>query len=103
MYKIEYSQTALDDIKEIVAYISRELSNPEAASKLAEKIIEKGNSLSDFPYGRSVYSPIRKLKHEYRTIPIDNYIMFYWIDESKKKVMIVRVVYSKSEISKIIT
>lgn len=102
MYKIEYLQTALADIKEIATYISKELSNHEAAIKLTEKIIEAANSLSDFPYGRPVYYPIRKLDHEYRTMLIDNYTIFYWIYEEKKRVIIARVIYSKRNLSKII-
>ena len=102
MYEIVFLQTALDDIKEIVLYISKELSNPEAALKLTDKFIEKSNSLSDFPYGRPVYSPVRKLRHEYRTILIDNYTLFYWINEDKKRIMIARVIYSKRNIGSLI-
>lgn len=102
MYKVEYLQTALDDIKEIFLYISNNLLNPEAAYTLIEKIVEKGDSLSSFPYGRPVYNPIRQLQHEYRTIYIDNYTLFYWVEEKNKKVVIARVVYSKRDIEKLI-
>ena len=98
MYKIEYLETALDDIKEIVLYISNNLSNPKAAYTLAEKIVEKADTLSTFPYGRPVYNPIRQLEHEYRTIFIDNYTLFYWIEEENKKVIIARVIYSKRDL-----
>ena len=100
MYKIEFLQTALDDLKEITLYISKELSNPEAAYKLAETIVEKANSLSDFPYGRPVYNPLRELEKEYRTIYIENYNLFYWIEEEEKTVMIARIIYSKRDITK---
>ena len=102
MYKIEFLQTALDDLKEITLYISKELSNPEAAYKLAETIVEKANSLSDFPYGRPVYNPLRELEKEYRTIYVKNYNLFYWIEEEEKTVMIARIIYSKRDITKII-
>ena len=98
MYKIEYLEPALEDIHEIVSYISNELSNREVAIKLTEKIINKGNMLADFPYGRPVYIPIKKLQFEYRSIKVDNYLLFYFIDEDKKKVLIARVIYSKREI-----
>lgn len=102
MYKIEFLQTALDDLKEITLYISKELSNPEAAYKLAETIVEKANSLSDFPYGRPVYNPLRELENEYRTIYVKNYNLFYWIEEEEKTVMIARIIYSKRDITKIL-
>lgn len=101
MYKIEYLQTALDDLKEITLYISKELSNPETAYKFAKTIIEKADTLSDFPYGRPVYTPLKKLEKEYRTIYINNYTLFYWIEENEKKVIIARIIYSKRNIEKI--
>ncbi|MBR2067922.1 MAG: type II toxin-antitoxin system RelE/ParE family toxin [Solobacterium sp.] len=102
MYKIEFLQTALDDLKEITSYISKELSNPEAAYKLAETIVEKANTLSIFPYGRPVYNPLKKLNKEYRTIYVDNYTLFYWIEENEKKVIIARIIYSKRDIENIV-
>lgn len=102
MYTIKFLQTALDDLKEIALYISKELSNPEAAYKLTETIIEKANTLSDFPYGRPVYNPLKKLEKEYRTIFVNNYTIFYWIEEKRKRVIIARIIYSKRNIEKII-
>ena len=101
MYTVEFLQTAFDDLKEITLYISKELSNPEAAYKLAEAIVEKANTLTDFPYGRPVYTPLRQLENEYRTIYVNNYTLFYWIEEKKKKVIIARIIYSKRSIEKI--
>ena len=94
MYRIEYLETALQDLREIVLYIRDELNDSEAAKRLAEKILAKGETLSVFPYGRPVYFPMRKLSHEYRTIYTDHYTLFYWIEEEKKTVYIARVIYS---------
>lgn len=102
MYKVVFLKNALDDIKNIASYISNKLSNKEAAYNFTEKIIKKADILSDFPYGRPVYMPIRKLEHEYRTIFVNNYIMFYWIEENKKEVVIARVIYSKRNIDETI-
>lgn len=102
MYKIEYLETALDDLREISLYIAKELNNPEAAYKLVQAIIEKANTLTDFPYGRPVYIPLKKLKKEYRSIYVNNYSLFYWIEEKKKKIIIARIIYSKRSIEKTI-
>ena len=98
MYTVEYSQKALDDLKKISLYISKTLSNPQAAYNFAEKIIEKADALSIFPYGRPVYMPIRNLNHEYRVIYIKNYALFYWIDEDNKRVIVSRIVYSRRDL-----
>ena len=95
MYKLEYLPAARQDMMDIVRYISRELCNPQAAERLAMELIEAGNSIPGFPYSNPAYTPIRPLKHEYRKVLVKNYMIFYWIDEEKKTVVIYRVIYAK--------
>ena len=102
MYKLEYLPSARQDMIEIVRYISRELGNPQAAEKLAVRLIEAGESILAFPYANPAYYPIRPLKHEYRKLLVDNYMMFYWVDEAVKTVTIARVLYAKREYEKLL-
>lgn len=95
MYDLEYLPSALEDMVDIVRYISDELKNPQAAYKLAEKFSASGESIAAFPYSNPAYIPVRALKHEYRKLLIENYTMFYWVDEDKETVVIARVIYSK--------
>lgn len=97
MYKAEYFPIALRDMVEIAEYISFELSNPMAADRLSEEMIEAVNKLVKFPYSYPAYTPIRPLKHEYRKLLVQNYILFYWVDEEKKLVTIARAVYAKMD------
>lgn len=102
MYKLEYLPIALQDIVEIVNYISHTLKNQESASNLAESFIEKAESLLKFPYKNPVCQLIRPLKYEYRKILVENYIMFYRVDEEKKLVTIARVIYAKRDFSNLL-
>ena len=95
MYELAYLPIARQDMVEIVRYISWELQNPSAAERLATELIEAGEGLSRFPYANPVYLPVRPLKHEYRKLPVRNYLMFYRVDEEKKLVTIMRVIYAK--------
>ena len=79
---------------DIAKYIGVKLENPEAAERLAEKMIEAAEKLTDMPYKCQVYIPVKPLRHEYRKLIVQNYIMFYWVDEDKKLITIARVVYS---------
>ena len=81
MYKLEYLPVARRDMIEIVRYISKELQNPTAADQLAMELIEAGDSIPKFPYANPAFIPIRPLKHEYRKLLVQNYFMFYWVDE----------------------
>ncbi|WFR55946.1 type II toxin-antitoxin system RelE/ParE family toxin [Anaerocolumna sp. AGMB13025] len=102
MYKLEYLPVARQDMIDIVRYISRELSNPEAAEKLAGEMIEAADRLMDFPYKNRVYNPIRPLKQEYRRLLVQNYIIFYYVDELKKLITISRVIYARREYGKLL-
>lgn len=102
MYEIRYLETAIQDIVEIVSYIAFDLSEPQAADKLAEDLLYAGNAVKDFPYSRPVYFPVKPLEHEYRRILVKNYVLFYWIDEENKNVIIDRVIYSGRNISEVI-
>lgn len=94
MYTIEYLPIAERDMVDIAKYIGVKLENPEAAERLAEKMIEAAEKLTDMPYKCPVYIPVKPLRHEYRKLIVQNYIMFYWVDEDKKLITIARVVYS---------
>lgn len=95
MYKIEYLPIARDDMLDIMRYISRELNNPVAASRLATQLVNAAEDIRKFPYSAPAYTPIRALKHEYRKIPVQNFLIFYWVDEHKKLVTIARIIYAK--------
>ncbi|WP_124099473.1 type II toxin-antitoxin system RelE/ParE family toxin [Ruminococcus sp. Marseille-P6503] len=94
MYTIEYLPIAKSDMVDIAKYIGVKLENPEAAERLAEKMIEAAEKLTDMPYKCPVHIPVKPLRHEYRKLIVQNYIMFYWVDEDKKRITIARVVYT---------
>lgn len=97
MYKVEYLPIALRDMVEIAEYIRFQLDNPEAAERLSEKIVAAGDRLAEFPYSYPVYIPIRPLRQEYRKLPVQNYILFYRVEEEKKLVTIARAVHTKMD------
>ena len=95
MYKLEYLPRAHNDMVEIVSYISHELKSPSAADRLSDKLVESIEKMMEFPYANPAYIPIRPLEHEYRKMIVDNFIVFYWVDEEKKHVTIARVIYHR--------
>ena len=92
MYKLEYLPVARQDLIDIIRYISQELKNPDAANNLAVKLVEATEKVTAFPYANPSYQP---LKHEYRKILVQNYLILYWVDEEKKLVTVARVLYAK--------
>jgi len=102
LYNVEYLLSAVQDMVEIVTYIARELNNPSAAECIAERLVEAGESLRDFPYAQPAYTPLRPLKHEYRKLLVENYMMLYWMTEAEKRVTIARVVYARKNYAKLL-
>ena len=102
MYNVEYLPLAVQDMVEIVVYITQELNNPAAAERIAEQLTKAGEILQDFPYAQPAYTPLRPLKHEYRKLLIENYMMLYWVSETEKRVTIARVVYARRNYAKLL-
>lgn len=102
MYRLEYLPMARQDMTDIARYISHELDNPEVAERLAMEMIEAADKLTDFPYANPAYHPVRPLKQEYRRLLVQNYIMFYCVDEAKKLITIMRVIYARRDYGKIL-
>lgn len=101
MYRLEYLPAARQDMMEIVGYISKELKKPAAAERLAVELIEAAESVLPFPYANPAYAPLKPLTHEYRKLPVKNYLLLYWVDEDKKLVTIARAVYAKRDYNRL--
>lgn len=102
MYNVEYLPSAMQDMVGIALYIARELDNPSAAERIAVRLTEAGESLRDFPYAQPAYIPLRPLKHEYRKLLVENYMMLYWVTELEKRVTIARVLYARRNHAKLL-
>ena len=95
IYKIEFTEDAREEIREIYEYISKNLVNKEAAKRLMKKMRENVMNLAETP---EIYKKIEKkdrIKREFRRMVVDNYIILYTIDESKKIIYISHMYYQK--------
>lgn len=97
-YRLEWLETARQDMIDAVRYISSILNNPKAADSLSEKFIKEAEKARNFPKSFRKYTPIKPLKHEYRRIQVDNFQMYFWINEADRIVIISRVLYKKQNI-----
>ena len=102
MYQLEYLPIAMQDMVKISRYISHKLLNPTAASKLADEMIKAAEDIVAFPYSKPVHMTPKPLKQEYRKLAVKNYVMFYWVDETEKKIVIARVLYARRDFDKIL-
>lgn len=90
-YKILVSEKYYMDLKEILHYISRDLSAPLTASTLLNDIEQMVSSLSTMPYRYSIIDDSYLSHKEFRKCLIKNFIIFYKVDEENKTIMVHRI------------
>lgn len=95
-YNIIVMPAAYDDIDNIYVYISETLCAPTAASNLLNKLLQEIHRLKDFPLSGELQPRTENLKWIYRRLIVDNYIIFYTLDEKTETVYIMRILYGAS-------
>ena len=101
-YKVDYSADALDDLREIYAYIANELLVPRTAADQVGHIRKEIRSLNFMPtrYSLVEWEPWHSMKmHQ---LPVGSFIVYYLVDDKKKSVKIVRIFYGGRDIEGII-
>ena len=98
IWDVAYSDESIRDLEELYAYVAFELSAPESARKLVEKIMARADSLETFPmrFARYPVSPLRE--GGVRFVAVDNYLIFYRPDEHEHAVHILRVLFGGSDV-----
>lgn len=101
-YKVHYSADALDDLREIYAYIANELLVPETAEAQVGRIRKAVRSLEFMPSRHVLveWEPWHSMKmHQ---LPVDNFIVYYLVQDEKMSVTVVRIFYGGRDIEGII-
>ena len=93
MAKINFTPDALQDMKEIKAYITDELCSEQSAINTVEKIMKRIRQLGSFPESGAPLSSIINLEVPYRFLVCGNYTAFYKVDGDE--VYIIRVLYGR--------
>ena len=94
-YEVKITETALEQMKETVDYISNVLREPKIAEKWIDGIL---GAIKGLEYMPEIYSlteeqiwaekGIRKLQYK-------NHYVYFWIDKTAAKVWVVTVIYAK--------
>ena len=102
IFHIHYSSKALNDLRNIYAYIAFQLQAPETAKRQIERIQEKICSLDLMPekYALVEWEPW-KSQNTHR-VPIDNFVIFYIVYPNIKELTILRILYGKQNIEQIL-
>lgn len=100
-YSVVYSPEALNDLKDIYAYIAQELLVPDTALNQVNRIRKEIRSLDFMPsrYALVDWEPWKSMgMHK---VPVDNFAVFYTVDSNSMTVVIIRIVYGSRDIESI--
>ena len=97
IYDVKVTGQALSQMGEIVDYISHVLCAPEAAYNLLERLEKEITDLSEMP-GKFRLIDEEPWKSEgVRKLVVNNFIVYYWIDEENTRVQVFAVIYEKRD------
>jgi len=96
-YRVDVSEPAENDLRDIVRYISSQLSAPMTALKMMDTIEEAIADLADMPHSCPPVTDERLASMGYRKLIIKNYIAFFTIDEKAKVVDVERILYKRRD------
>ncbi len=99
-FKVIYSDTAKGDLRSIYEYIAFKLSEPLIASSQTKRIMEAVRSLDEMPARYRLYDNEPWRSRGLRVVPIDNYLVFYTIDDESETVRIIRIMYGGRDIKR---
>lgn len=97
-YKVQITDRALADMEDIYVYIAEQLLAPENAMGQYNRIAEAIQNLNVFPERVQIMESEPEHTMGLRQLPIDNFSVFYVIEDNR--VVVTRVLYSASDISK---
>ena len=92
-YKIQLLDRAYDDLVELIELLSNYY--PNTAVKKYDAIMDAISKLSHFPNMCEVYWK----RPQFRLLSVENYLIFYQVNESEKMVEVYRILYAKRNIA----
>ena len=101
-YTVSYSGDALNDLREIYTYIANELLVPETAAAQVGRIRKEVLSLEFMParYALVEWEPWHSMGMY--QFPVNNFIVYYLVDDEAGTVTVVRVFYGGRDIEGIV-
>ena len=96
-YEVRVTRQALEQMKEIVHYISNDLMAPDAADNLLDKMKAEITKLSSFPKTHALIDEEPWRTEGVRKIVVKNFLIYYWVDDDNNRVQVIAVIYSRRD------
>ena len=96
-YKIEIGNYAERDLYDILTYITETLKEPALALRIYRSVREQIDNLATMPARNRVVDDQLFGSQGIRRLFVENYVVFYVIDETAPAVNVIRVLYNRRE------
>ena len=94
VYRVNITDVAKQDIREILEHISNEFQEPVVAENIIIAILDATNSLIQMPDRIALVKDKRLAAQGIRPLYVKNYTVFFRINKFPNVVDIVRIIYS---------
>ena len=96
-YDVRITPYAIDQIGNVIAYISKVLLVPEVAKAWADKLQKEIAGLSEMPERYPLFDREPWRSRGIRKMPVMNFLVYYFTDEKTKMVWVTSVLYGKRD------
>jgi len=96
-YKVNLTEPAENDLRDIVRYISSQLNAPVSALNMMQALQEAIAKLETTALARPLVRDDRLAAFGYRLLVVKNYIVFYVVNEKEKFVDVDRILYGRRD------
>ena len=96
-YRVDVSEPAENDLRNIVRYITVQLSAPMTASEMLNTVEEAITGLAVMPQKYPPVTDERLAMIGYRKLLVKNHIVFFAIDEKSKAIDVERILYARRD------
>lgn len=96
-YEVKVTRQAMEQMREIVHYISSDLLSPETADGFMDKMKEAILELANFPKKHALIQEEPWRSEGIRRIVVKNFLIYFWVDDENNKVQVTAVIYNKRD------
>jgi addiction module RelE/StbE family toxin len=96
-YEVRVTRQALEQMKEIVHYISYDLMSPAAADNLLDKFKAEILKLSSLPKKYALIEEEPWRTEGIRKMAVQKFLIYYWVDDDNSRVQVTAVIYGRRD------
>lgn len=101
-YRIEFTDTAKSDLRNIAIYVAEQSKDRETAKKFVKELSEQCLPLETFPQMGATPKDRILVSYGYRFLVYKEYLIFYSVDEPTEKVYIQAMFNAKRDYTRVL-